>query len=201
MHKGRYEDDCCGPRRGRWNFEGFGDFWGPGRGRNWRARAGRVFEQGDLKLVILRLLEEKPRHGYEIIKELESRLGGSYAPSPGTVYPTLTMLEDMGFARVVPEESGKKIYQITDEGKKHLAEHSSAVNDIFERIAEFVGGLVDTPMTELRHSFKKLARATYMAATSNIHDRELVTEVGQILERAATEIEALGKGAQQGKAP
>ena len=95
-----------------------------GGGRHWRGRAARMFEQGDLKYVILRLLEEKPRHGYEIIKELESRFGGSYAPSPGTVYPTLTMLEDLGFARVVPEEGGKKIYEITDEGRKHLAEHS-----------------------------------------------------------------------------
>ncbi|HTR79615.1 MAG TPA: PadR family transcriptional regulator, partial [Gemmatimonadaceae bacterium] len=175
MWSGYYGGGGCGPARGRWNFEGFGDFWGPGRGRHWRARSGRVFEQGDLKLVILRLLEEKPRHGYEIIKELEGRLGGSYAPSPGTVYPTLTMLEDMGFARIVPDEaSGKKIYEITDEGRKHLAEHSSTVNDIFERITQFVEGLGDTPMTELRHSFKKFARATFMAATPNMHDRELV---------------------------
>ena len=85
---------------------------------DWHGRAARLFEQGDLKYVILRLLEEKPRHGYEIIKDLESRFGGSYAPSPGTVYPTLTMLEDLGYARVVPEEGGKKIYEITDEGRK-----------------------------------------------------------------------------------
>ena len=57
-----------------------------------------MFEQGGLKFVILRLLDEKPRHGYEIIKELEERSGGRYTPSPGTVYPTLTMLEEMGFA-------------------------------------------------------------------------------------------------------
>ena len=114
--------------------------------RHWRGRGGRMFEQGDLKYVILRLLEEKPRHGYDIIKELESRFGGSYAPSPGTVYPTLTMLEDLGFARVVPEEGGKKIYEITDEGRKHLAEHSTTVDDIFERIAQFVEGITDSPM-------------------------------------------------------
>ncbi len=90
-----------------WGGEGFEDFWGGPRGRPHR-RQGRVFEQGDLKLVILRLLAEKPRHGYDVIKELEARFGGRYAPSPGTVYPTLTMLEDMGFARVVPEEGGKR---------------------------------------------------------------------------------------------
>src|ERR1043165_4561923 len=73
----------CAGRRPRWGFEGFGESWwggGPQRGRgHWRGRANRLFEQGDLKYVILRLLEEKPRHGYEIIKDLESRFGGSYA--------------------------------------------------------------------------------------------------------------------------
>src|SRR5213082_3740709 len=157
--------------RGRWGFEGFmGDFWGPGgpRGRGWKARAGRVFEQGDLKYVILRLLAEKPRHGYEIIKELEDRFGGSYAPSPGTVYPTLTMLEDLGYARAMPEEGGRKIYEITDEGRKNLAEHSGTVNDIFDRIARFVEGFTDTPMMELNSAFQRLARATFKTATAHV---------------------------------
>src|SRR6478609_2638378 len=123
--------DDCGARRARWGgFEGFelfmGGPWG-GMGRR-RGKAARFFEQGDLKYVILRLLDEKPRHGYDIIKELETRFGGSYAPSPGTVYPTLTMLEDMGYARVIPEEGGKKIYEITEEGRKYLAEHSTTVD-------------------------------------------------------------------------
>src|SRR5438477_13069898 len=135
-------------RRARWAFGVFDDFWWSGgspKGRHWRGRAGRMFEQGDLKYVILRLLDEKPRHGYEIIKELESRLGGSYAPSPGTVYPTLTMLEDLGYARVVPEEGGKKIYEITEEGRTHLAENSTTVHDIFDRTAKVVEGFTGAP--------------------------------------------------------
>ena len=152
-----------------------------------------MFEQGDLKLVILRLLEEKPRHGYEIIKELESRFGGSYAPSPGTVYPTLTMLEDLGYARVVPEEGGKKIYEITDEGRKHLAEHSGTVNDIFDRIARFVSGFTDEPMMELNQSFQRLARATFKTATSHISDKEKIQRLRDIIQRAAEEIEATTK--------
>src|ERR1041385_1376212 len=90
-------------RRARWGWGWEGADWTK-QGRHWRGRAARLFEQGDLKYVILRLLEDKPRHGYEIIKELESRFGGSYAPSPGTVYPTLTMLEDMGLASVAPDD-------------------------------------------------------------------------------------------------
>jgi len=190
-----FQDFNCGERRGKWNWDFSGDWGGgPQRGRgHWRGRAARLFEQGDLKYVILRLLEEKPRHGYEIIKDLESRFGGAYAPSPGTVYPTLTMLEDLGYARVVPEEGGKKIYEITDEGRKYLAEHSNTVNDIFDRISRFVGGFTDQPMMELNEAFRRLATTTYKAATSNISDKEKVEKLRDIIRRAAEEIEAAVK--------
>jgi DNA-binding PadR family transcriptional regulator len=185
----------AGHQRGRWGFEGFmADFWGPGggpRGRGWKTRAGRVFEQGDLKYVILRLLAEKPRHGYEIIKELEDRFGGSYAPSPGTVYPTLTMLEDLGYARAMPEEGGRKIYEITDEGRKHLEEHSATVDDIFERIAKFVEGFFDAPMADLKRSFGNLGRATFYVASRAPNDRERIARISEILKKAAAEIERL----------
>ena len=189
-----FQDLNCGERRNKWNWDFSGDWGGGQRGRgHWRGRAARLFEQGDLKYVILRLLEEKPRHGYEIIKDLESRFGGAYAPSPGTVYPTLTMLEDLGYARVVPEEGGKKIYEITDEGRKYLAEHSNTVNDIFDRIARFVGGFTDQPMMELNEAFRRLATTTYKAATSNISDKEKVEKLRDIIRRAAEEIEAAVK--------
>ena len=84
------------------------------------------------------------------------------------------MLEDLGFARVVPEEGGKKIYEITDEGKKHLAEHSTTVDDIFDRIARFVAGFTDSPMMDLNASFQRLAKATYKTATSHIHDKDRI---------------------------
>ncbi|HEY4218952.1 MAG TPA: PadR family transcriptional regulator [Gemmatimonadaceae bacterium] len=207
MHRPRWEAFCDwsgGPSRARSNSHGWGDWggwegfgdWGGGQSRGrarWRGRAARLFEQGDLKYVILRLLEEKPRHGYDIIKELESRFGGSYAPSPGTVYPTLTMLEDLGYARVVPEEGGKKIYEITDEGRKHLAEHSTTVDDIFARIARFVEGFTDTPMTELNQQFQRLARATYRTATTHMQDRSVAERIRDILRDAADQIEAVAK--------
>lgn len=189
---GSYSD-----RRGRWGWDACGSFgdWGGGpprgRGRQWRGRAGRMFEQGDLKYVILRLLEEKPRHGYEIIKELENRFGGSYAPSPGTVYPTLSMLEDLGYARVIPEEGGKKIYEITDAGRAHLAEHSGTVNDIFERIARFVEGFTDTHMMELRNEFGRLAAATFKTSTSHMQDKQTIDRIREIVRKAAEDIEGI----------
>jgi DNA-binding PadR family transcriptional regulator len=183
--------------RGRWRWSGFGDWTGEGssgqRRPFMRGGPSRFFEQGDLKYVILRLLEEKPRHGYDIIKELENRFGGSYAPSPGTVYPTLTMLEDLGYARVVPEEGGKKIYEITDEGRKHLADHSSTVDDIFARIARFVEGFADTPMMEVNQAFQRLARATYKTATSHLSDKEKLSAIRDILKSAAEQIDAAAK--------
>ena len=149
-----------------------------------------MFEQGDLKYVILRLLDEKPRHGYDIIKELEQRFGGAYSPSPGTVYPTLTMLEDLGYARATLEEGGKKIFEITDEGRAHLAEHRSTVDDIFERIAQFTGQLFGGGMGELHEAFKTLGRVTYMTARAR-RDPEQLRKIQEILERASREIEGL----------
>jgi DNA-binding PadR family transcriptional regulator len=152
-----------------------------------------MFEQGDLKLVILRLLEEKPRHGYEIIKELEQRSAGAYSPSPGTIYPTLTMLEDMGYARAVPEEGGKKIYEITDEGRKHLAENSSTVNDVFEKFVKFAEGFTASPMMEVNSAFRNVARATYSTATSHMSDKDMLAKVKDILSRATAELDSLNK--------
>ena len=173
------------PAGGQW-------FWG-GHGRGRGFRRGRVFEQGDLKYVILKMLAEKPRHGYEIIKELEERFGGAYSPSAGTVYPTLTLLEDLGYASVIPEEGGKKVYSITPEGEKYLEENKGAVEDIFERISDFGSNIFGESMMEVNRAFGRVARATYTTAPWQSGDKSIATELKSILERAADEIEAIGK--------
>lgn len=89
----------------------------------------RPFGKGDLKYVILDLLKEKPRYGYEIIRALEERSHGFYTPSPGAVYPTLQMLEEIGYASAT-ERDGKKIYTITDEGNKFLAERRDFADEV-----------------------------------------------------------------------
>jgi DNA-binding PadR family transcriptional regulator len=167
-----------------------GWFWGGGpRGRRGGFRGGRMFEQGDLKYVILKLLEEKPRHGYEIIKELEDRFRGAYAPSPGTVYPTLTMLEDLGYAKATQEEGGKRIYEITPEGRIYLAENKSTVEDIFERISDFGASFFGPAMTEVNRSFKDLARLTYTLAWRQTADPAKLHKIREALDRARREIE------------
>jgi DNA-binding PadR family transcriptional regulator len=103
------------------------------------------------------------------------------------------MLEDLGYARAVPEESGKKIYQITDEGKKHLAEHSGTVNDVFEKFVKFAEGFTASPMIEVNQAFRDIAKATYSTATSHINDKDRLSKIKEILSRAAAEIDGLGK--------
>ena len=95
----------------------------------------RMFDQGDLKFVVLALIAEQPRHGYEIIKEIEHRVGGAYAPSPGVIYPLLTMLEEMGLAELTASEGAKKLYAVTTQGKAELETNKAGVDALFARIA------------------------------------------------------------------
>ena len=98
-------------------------------------RLARLLEHGDLRLLILHLIAEKPRHGYEIIKAIEDLAGGAYAPSPGVVYPTLTLLEELGQVAGTAEAS-RKSYAITPAGAEALAAQQGAVRAIMDRIAE-----------------------------------------------------------------
>jgi DNA-binding PadR family transcriptional regulator len=100
-------------------------------------RRGRIFEQGDLRYVLLSLIADKPRHGYELIKEIEDRLGGAYSPSPGVVYPTLTLLEELGLIRAVQSEGARKAFEITDDGRAALEKNKATVEDIFRRVSEY----------------------------------------------------------------
>jgi len=188
-------------RRDAWDFEfpgffgaaGFGPrawafCWPEGRRHGRGRRRRRVFESGDVKFVILRLLKEKPRHGYEIIKALEEKLGGWYSPSPGTVYPTLQLLEDQGLVRIV-ETEGKKVYHLTPEGERFLEENRSTLEEILERVREVVGGFAGGSMGELNEAVAKLARSAYRRAWKE-RDDERVRRIVDILRRAGEEIEA-----------
>ena len=146
----------------------FGEFFGAGGPRFWgfgpgggprRQRRGRWFESGEMRLVILRLIREKPRHGYEIIKALEERMGGCYTPSAGSVYPTLQMLEDQGYVRIV-EDSGKKVYHITPEGEAFLDDNEDVLTEIGERIREAMHGVVGGAVGDVNTAFAQLANAS-----------------------------------------
>jgi DNA-binding PadR family transcriptional regulator len=99
-------------------------------------RLARMFASGDLQLIILALLSEKPRHGYEIIKAIEEHSSGIYTPSPGVVYPALTYLEEMGYASV-EEQGTKKLYRITDAGAEYLKKNHENVDEMLEQLARW----------------------------------------------------------------
>ena len=164
-------------------------FFGVGRRGGGHRRGGRMFEQGDLKLVILRLLDEKRRHGYEIIKEIEERSGGRYSPSPGTVYPTLTMLEEMGYASS-SEEGGRKVYAITDEGRKYLAEHQVTVDNVFERLSELGASIFGDAVRPAHEAMAELGRAYWRATMRRPATPETIAKVAETLRRAAADLEA-----------
>ena len=120
-------------------------------------------ERGSLRYVLLDSLREGPRHGYEIIKALEERMHGYYSPSAGSVYPTLQMLEDQGFVRIV-EEDGKKVYHITPEGERFLDENEDVLTDISERIKEAVRGVAGGAVADVNTTFAQLAKRVFTDA-------------------------------------
>ncbi len=186
----------CGAR-GRRGWQGFdaefGAFFGGGpKRRGGPFGGGRMFDHGDLKLVILRLLDEKPRHGYEIIKELEERSGGRYTPSAGAIYPTLTMLEDLGYAISTPEEGGKKVYAITDAGRAHLAEHLPLVDELFERVNQIGDAVFGDHVRPAREAMVGLVREFGAAMLGGRRSPEQVAAIAEILRRATDEIRRTG---------
>jgi len=134
MHYHRASERCVRGGRGDWSE---GEWARRRHGGGWggRHRAGRMFDQGDLRFVVLALLAEQDRHGYELIKEIDSRSGGAYAPSPGVIYPLLTMLEEMGLASLEATDGAKKLYAITDAGRAELAANRIAAEHLLARMA------------------------------------------------------------------
>ena len=134
---------CGSPHGGKWAARrGWRGHVGPGQGWGGRhggmgggemMRAGRMLAQGDLRLIALALIAEQPRHGYEIIKVLEEKTEGWYAPSPGIVYPTLTYLEEAGYV-TAQADGAKRLYTITGEGRTYLEQNRAFVDAVLERL-------------------------------------------------------------------
>ena len=131
----------AGRFHGRSPFGGFGGFASEPGSRGGRFGRGRKFAAADLQLLILALLAEKPRHGYEIIRALDERSNGYYSPSPGMVYPALTYLEEIGRA-TVEAEGTKKLYRITVDGRSYLEANRASVDAILGEL-DWIGRRMD----------------------------------------------------------
>jgi DNA-binding PadR family transcriptional regulator len=155
------------------------------RGR-WGGGPARMFAAGDLRYVILQLISEKPSHGYEIIKSIQERLGGTYAPSPGIVYPMLTMLEEMGHATAVAEGT-RKLYSITEEGAKALAENKAVVDALFARMDSVRAEYATQRPQQIERAVENLRMTLRMKMGSLT--TEQIHAITDIIDAAAKQIE------------
>ena len=206
----RHRDHGCGPRgrfeinlpegllamrggrgwQGNWgpfHFD-FGDEgWSGGRGRGRRARC--MFESGELRLVLLKLIADEPRHGYDLIRAIEDLTGGEYAPSPGVVYPTLTLLQDMGLIEEAAGEGARKPFQVTDEGRAHLEERSDEVEALFERLSDLKPQAENMAGPAIGRAVKNLMTALGHRLKAEGFREDLFLEIAAILDEAAQRIE------------
>lgn len=166
----------------------FGGFSG---GHPWAAfamgRRGRFFETGEVRLALLSLLSEGPKHGYQLMKEMKERSGGAYSASAGSVYPTLQQLEDEGLI-VAEMQGGRRVYSLTAEGRKELAKDPDAVRQIWERAEECEdwGQFMGPESFVVFGQIGMLARASIRAARHGGSQR-----VSEILDRARQELDKL----------
>ena len=198
-HRGRIElnlpEALMAMRGGR----GFGRDWGPFHfdfgdgpgdfGGRRRRKGRRAVESGELRLVLLRLISEEPRHGYDLIRAIEELTGGEYSPSPGVVYPTLTLLQDMGFIEEAEGEGSRKPFEATEAGHKHLEEKEAEVDAIFDRLADLAPNSDNSAGPAIGRAVKNLMTALSHRIGRDGLDEDLLHEIAAILDEAAQRIE------------
>jgi DNA-binding PadR family transcriptional regulator len=167
---------------------GFGRRFAGAYGRH-GLRAGRFFDRGDLRYVLLHLISEKPRHGYELITAIEEKFGGMYSPSPGIVYPTLTLLEELGYVQSETAGGTKRLYAITDAGRAFLDANRALVDSILSRMAELGQAYGGGPAPEIVRAMQNLRLALSIRLGRGPLDRDQVRAITAALDRVAGEIE------------
>lgn len=164
-------------------YGGRGGFGGGGRGGR------RIFDQGDLRLVVLFLIGEGPRHGYELIREIEARTGGLYAPSPGVIYPTLTLLEEMGLIEQGAADGSKKLFAITGAGRAELEKEAATVAILIKRMEATGSGRADNaPVFRAMQNLKMALRGRLMRPGT---DQEVMLAAAAAIDEVAAKIERL----------
>jgi DNA-binding PadR family transcriptional regulator len=180
---------------GHWVFGNGGPFrhdmesWG-GHGRHGRHGEGRrrLFDGEELKLLLLALIAEQPRHGYDVIREIKERTGDAYAPSPGVVYPTLTMLDEMGQIEEVKEDGARRRFAITEAGRAELESRRSVAEALMARLTEIGEARQKSDHAPIRRAMTNL----HMALRQTVHeDGERAHAIAEILDDATRRIERL----------
>ena len=163
---------------------------GPGGdGEGDGGRRGRMFGTGELRLLLLKLIADEPRHGYDLIRAIEAMTEGAYAPSPGVIYPTLTMLQDMGLIEEGPSEGARKPFKITEDGREHLAANADEVAALVERLEGHGSARTKGRSPHLGRAVGNLMAALRNRVSHDGWDDALVHEITAILDEAAGRIE------------
>jgi DNA-binding PadR family transcriptional regulator len=179
------------------------------RGRSGFGRGGggggRIFGPGDLRLMLLALIAEKPRHGYELIKEIEQKFGGAYSPSPGSIYPTLTLLEELEQVRASASDGARKLFEITDQGRAFLDENRATLDGVVARMglaARHMSGRawpesVHQAMHTLKHAL--LLRPGEWTEPEAIRVRKIIDQAVEAISSGRSAEQAPDQGPQEGK--
>ena len=175
----RKDDDRDDARRGRRHRHHRGGRFG----------LGRLFAHGDLRLVILHLIAEQPRHGYDIIKAIEDQVGGAYSPSAGVVYPTLTMLEEQGYVTVSTGDGAKKLHTITTEGRAYLDAYRPTVDALLARMAEANRTHGGGPAPQILRAMENLKLALQLRLARGPLSEEQINAVAAAIDGAAVSVE------------
>jgi DNA-binding PadR family transcriptional regulator len=187
----------AGPRGfgGGWGGGGWGSEWnqwgGGGGGRHRGGPRRGMFKPGELRLVLLRLIADQPRHGYDLIQSIEEMTHGSYAPSPGVVYPTLTMLQDMGLIEERATEGTRKAFAVTPEGTAHLEERREEVEALIARLAEHGDRERRAGGAPISRAVGNLLSALWHRVQRDGIDEETLHKIAEILDDAARKVERL----------
>ena len=172
--------------RGRFGRHGDGPWQrGFGGGRE------RFLDPGDLQLILLQLLAEKPSYGYELIKLIEERLSGGYTPSPGVVYPTLTLLEELGFAEVQATEGSRKVYAATEAGRQELASSADRLKQITERLDHTGQSFKRGRSPQIMRAFGNLGEAVRIRMHRGELTQDQITKIAEAIDTAARTIDTV----------
>lgn len=187
-HFGHDHGHHFGPRGRHGGFFGGRHAWD---GEEGRGRRGRMFDSSELRLVLLKLVADQPRHGYDLIGAIEQLTGGAYSPSPGLVYPTLTLLADMGHIQETVSDGSRKTYAVTEAGTAHLTEHAETVEALFARLKALAAANNRVDGAPIRRAMINLRTALMQRIERDGTEARTIHAITAILDEAAQKIERL----------
>src|SRR3546814_1166132 len=180
-----------GMHRGGHGFGGRGFGGRHGHDDDGRGRRQRMFDSGELRLVLLKLIADEPRHGYDLIRQVEELTSGAYAPSPGVIYPTLTLLDDMGQIAVQQSEGARKLFAVTADGQAELDANREAIDALIARLAAIGEERQRTDSASVRRAMGNLRQVLRSGLGRHDVDEATLHRVVALIDEAAQKIERL----------